>query len=631
MISSWKSGAVFLGKGGNTPGLELFSVDSDETQRIIDLPFPHSAYAIDFESNNGLIAIGSKGGHIYILRYSEQNDEFHQTIQLFQGAPVLSVCWYNHENVIVSDIVGRCIVWCTKSNKPKKLLDVKNGNICALLYLKNKIIFGLSNLGTLHIWEPNTWQLVRTIDVPSPGSISALVKLVFWPAKNGIVYPSRKGKFTYLNIKNYQYKIIHAYENEAYAGTIWKDNLVTAGLFDSEIQVWHNSLKTPVSRFKTSAGILSMSTFDDQNLGLQSVDAEGSFNIIYIEQGNAEAIVVEGSKHYRIVKKLPSNFIEKIIDKQKIKKAQEISDKIQSENGRVPADQIQLYYDKLDSLGFPHITLLYKARQAESENNISKAIELRNAIIESLPQDNPKICPSLERYAILLEKAWLISEACQAYKQILSIDPSFDLGKRMQELQRYENYLKNNSTIISETDSNINEIIEAHTAVKQFFKGRYLVRKLEEIKCSGATINTELFKQKYEKIKHDYERGFLPEANLECVWMVSKKKIEKCDLITLTVNSAIAKKEIQLALKILSYDSETIIIPLVLFDWRYPKLHKTVNEENQEAAYQIEWLNNHALSAPFIVAQYRAFHMTLQRLITETRSMTGESLHAFRL
>jgi hypothetical protein len=56
-----------------------------------------------------------------------------------------------------------------------------------------------------------------------------------------------------------------------------------------------------------------------------------------------------------------------------------------------------------------------------------------------------------------------------------------------------------------------------------------------------------------------------------------------------------------------------------------------VNEENQEAAYQIEWLNNHALSAPFIVAQYRAFHMTLQRLITETRSMTGESLHAFRL
>ena len=459
----------------------------------------------------------------------------------------------------------------------------------------------------------------------------ACLSALFWPAKNGIIYPSRQGNFTYFNIDNYRCKIMHAYDNEAYAGTIWKDSLVTAGLIDYEIKIWRNSFSNPDSRVKIPAGTISMSATGETNLRLHSVNTDGQFSNIHIDEGNSESEVVHGSTDYRVIKKLPYNFINRIIEQQKIKKAQKISDKIQSENGRSPADQIQLYFDKLDSLGFPHISLLYKARQAESEKNISKAIELRNSIIESLPQDNPQICPSLERYAISLEKAWLISEACQTYNQILSIDPSFDLSERMQKLQRFESHLKNISTIVFETEFNLNEIIEAHTAVRKYFKGRYLVRRLKEIKCSGAIINTELFKQKYEKVKHDYKRGFLPEANFECVWMVSKKKIEKCDLITLTVDSAIAIKEIQLALKILSYDSETIIFPLVLFDWRSPRSHKTVDEENQEAANQIEWFNNHTLSTPFIVAQYRAVHMTLQRLITETKSMAGESSYAFRL
>lgn len=412
---------------------------------------------------------------------------------------------------------------------------------------------------------------------------------------------------------------------------MWKDNLVTAGLVDCKIKIWKNNLQIPDSGYSTPAGIISMIATGDKTPILHTVNTKGALTIIHMRQGRFEPFKELKSNNYRMVRGLSRNFFKEIIEKQKRDKARKISDKIQIKMGHVSSDQIQQYFDELDSLGFPHLSLLFQAQQADSTNEFAKAIELRSLIIKTLPHDNPNICPSLEKLATALEKAWLIPEACETYRRILSIDPNYNLDSGIQHLEQYENCLKETLPCIIEPDIELKEVILSYTAIGKLFKGRYLIKKLEGIKCGNANIDPGLFRMKYENIRHDYDEGSLPKALPECVWMISRNKIEKVDLVTFSGDTASTIKGIQLALEIISFRSETTIIPIILFDWQSPSLLETVDEENTKAATQFDWIINNKLSTPYIISQYRAAHMTLRRLFTERRSQAEESAHAFRL
>jgi hypothetical protein len=237
----------------------------------------------------------------------------------------------------------------------------------------------------------------------------------------------------------------------------------------------------------------------------------------------------------------------------------------------------------------------------------------------------------LEKYAALLKKAWHIIEACEVYRRILTIDPMYHLDEKIQNLEIYEQHLNDVETCIIEPDIELTEIIKSSTAIGKLFKGRYLIRKLDKVKYSQAEINPDLFVNKYEKNCHDYKGAKLPTAMHECVWMISRDKVEKSNLVTFLEDKSSAIQGLQFALEIITCASETVVIPELFFDRRNPSLQEPIDEVNRNASIQLDRIIKNNLSTPYIISHHRAANMILRRLFTEKISHIGESTHAFRL
>ena len=62
MNSIWQPDIAFLGAGGNKPRVEAISAETGETWKLVEFPPEHSAYALDLSSEDGSLAIGTKGG-----------------------------------------------------------------------------------------------------------------------------------------------------------------------------------------------------------------------------------------------------------------------------------------------------------------------------------------------------------------------------------------------------------------------------------------------------------------------------------------------------------------------------------------------------------------------------------------
>ena len=147
MNFTWQPYIAFLGAGGNNPRVEAINTDSGEIKKFIELPPMHSAYALDIDIERGTLAVGIKGGLVYIIN-SDQNLEDEAPLQyetLVQGAPILSVCWINKSILVASDIAGRCLLWDTDRESSPQPLETMEGVICSLLNLPDDKLAGFSS------------------------------------------------------------------------------------------------------------------------------------------------------------------------------------------------------------------------------------------------------------------------------------------------------------------------------------------------------------------------------------------------------------------------------------------------------------------------------------------------------
>ena len=81
--------AFFLGTGGNEPRVSIFDNQNLKVQPGMPLPPNHSAYVIDVNSENSIVAIGTKGSKAFIINGSQEPFKDTHAIprQLSQGAP----------------------------------------------------------------------------------------------------------------------------------------------------------------------------------------------------------------------------------------------------------------------------------------------------------------------------------------------------------------------------------------------------------------------------------------------------------------------------------------------------------------------------------------------------------------
>ena len=104
-------GRVFLGTGGTDPGISCFNVDDGTVNRVMQSPMGHSVYAIDIHNDCEEISFGTKGGYLYQLPDSADQEGQLAATKIIQGAGVLSVCALDSMRVATSDAAGRCFIW----------------------------------------------------------------------------------------------------------------------------------------------------------------------------------------------------------------------------------------------------------------------------------------------------------------------------------------------------------------------------------------------------------------------------------------------------------------------------------------------------------------------------------------
>jgi WD40 repeat protein len=621
----WEPDIAFIGAGGNNPRVEIFRAGSPKSIKLIELPPHHSAYAMDLQWEKGLLAIGTKGGLIYVLDGTQNQNlgEADQIHKMVQGAPVLSVCWINKDILAVSDTAGRCFLWYMNTEMPPQHLESVKGVICCLLIFEDGILAGLSTKGTLHFWHPVKGQLIRTIDVPIPPPISALVQMVYWPSEGTLVFPAQKGCLTVFNISTESIETIEAHKGDVYAISVWEKGLMAAGMMDGRLKIWSTGTQQPDGEFQVPTGVISMAATGVDPCQVLLVESEGTVGVFAFEQNRLQPVKRLAGKGYRVVCGLSFGRIKIYYDQQRKEKACQLKNEILMKIGREPDEVIENYHSKLKDLGFEHISLALRAEQADAKEDIVESIRIRSSLVNMLPQDDPNSFSSMEKYASLLEKAGHIPEAYAIYQHILGIDPNYPLNTQIDLLKGIVDLLYDKLKWVIDPDITINQIIQSSTIIGKKFAGRYLFKKLKPVQCGQAIISSGLIAKKYEQIRLESGNKNLPQVVNEQIWWISRTKFEQAKLLTFSSNSNNSLKGLQFAIEVINNGMGIMVIPAILFDWRDTQLNGIIEKENETASKQLAHILKSASSRPYIAATHKMINQALRRLLTENTSRKG--------
>jgi|GEM_PF-1080484 hypothetical protein len=617
----WQPGTIFLSGGTDDPRVTTFDIDSNETRRLLELPPSGSAYSIDMDPEGNLLAVGTRGGWVYVLG-SDQGESPDESIvkqRLVQGASVLSICWVNQSTIAVSDTAGRCLLWQANRDEPPKVLADIEGVICSLLTLADGVLVGLTSTGKLYFWEPFEGELIQTVDVPYPPPISGLLRMVYWTAGNSLVFPGAGGNLTFFDIEKQCVRSIDAHKGDFYAISLWNDELLTVGMEDCRIKIWRPGSSQSSISIHVPETVICSCVADSRSAQLLLVGKNGTADLYSLKGDELRLVTRVSGKGYRIAVVPGSEKMQALFVQQDTAEIERIICEIQESLGRVPADTIDKLHERLIELHYEHVSLAIRAEQADKNGDIVKGIQFSYSLLRIVPKDNPNICISMEKYAGLLEKACHIEEADAVCSHILNIDPNYAFILETDKLAHLSKLVRDENCVI-EPDIPINQIIESATAIGKQFVGRFVIKELKPEENDRVRLNPELIAKKYEEIRLESNREALPSASTERVWWLSREKADAAFLVTFGDGHSNEIKRLQFALKVFNGSHGTVAVPVILFDCRNVETSESFVKENEKIAKWFNYIKNKDFSTPFLSDVHKTLRLTLRRLVTENLS-----------
>jgi hypothetical protein len=617
---AWPLDIMFLGAGGKEPRFDAL-MGSGETRRLLEFPPMHSAYAISIESEGGSIAVGTKGGLVYILSgYAAQKaDAPARYCQLAQGAPVLSACWICKSLLAVSDTARRCLLWDTIQKEFLQSLETGGETICSLVNLTDGLLAGLSTNGKLLFWQPREGRLVKKTDGPPPPITSALVQMVYWPAQHALAYPARNGNLTLVSPEKNAHRELTAHRGAFYAISAFGENLLTVGKGDGRIKVWEAGPDKPRHDFQGVEEVISAAALGNQPTKLLLVDARGIANAFTLEDGEFRHLGRVPGEDYRAAVVPSPERIQALYAKRQEEEVRRIVSEIQEGVERVPGEDITRLHSRLTELGYEHVSLALRAEQAEKNGKIIEALEFYFGLVRILPQDNPSIFAFMERYAASLKKAWHLPEADAVRRRILDFDPNYQFNACPNNLGEAADLVRGENWVI-EPDIPMEDVIESANVIGKRLIGRYAMRLEAPQSCCRVLLTPEMIAEKYERVRRESGKKRLPGATTERVWWISREEYDEVQLVPFGDGATNTIKGLQFAVQVSCVELDTVVTPVVLFDWRAVLPGETVEEGNKRASEALKHIKKKSSSNPYLSAVHVALEQALERLVTQKRS-----------
>lgn len=613
------SNIAFMGAGGDDPRVDILNPDTGEVRLHMKLPPMHTVYAVAFE--RGVFAAGTRSGSLRLQDggFDIQNDTPHDFKEFFQGAPILSVCWCNGSILAASDTTGRCLLWHDKVGRPPIPLDTADGLICSLVKLPNSQLAGCSSEGKIIFWQIPEGRLVRVIDISRPPSVSALIRMVYWTSEQILVCPGTGGQLNLCDLEKFQTRHLEAHQGDFYAVSLWDESLLTLGMEDGRLRLWKNGQDRPIKDIHAPKGIISMAVSGYSPARILMVNVEGKASIYTVGQDGLQQVAHVHGKDYRVIAAQNSEKIRIFEARKREKAANEILNIIRKNMARGSMVCLEEEHSKLINLGYEHISLAIRAEQAAREENIPKAIGLYASLMGYLPVNQPNSFPSMEKYAAMLEKSWHIPEAKSIYETILRTNPQSPVREKLNKLARIEKIIQKKSWAI-EPDISVDTLIESASILEKRFAGKYVLNKLSAKSCTGVSLNPEMIASRYDQIRRENGNGKMPAVEISRLYWISKKDTEQREFVVIGDNATNDINRLKYVLQIFCDGLNTLIIPVILFDWQYHRKGTSAQEGNHKASEIFNRMRSNDLCNTYLTAVHKGVDHVLRRLITENRS-----------
>lgn len=610
---------LFLGTGGQHPGVWAVGSDAGPPECLSELTPGHSVYAIDMDTENGLVAFGDRAGRIELWQWPPRADTSAPAPirALLQGGPVLSVCLLEGSRLASTDSMGRCLLWppLCGSEVPESL-TCDGGRLCSLLRLPDGQMLGLSSGGGLFVWDVLGRRLLHAIKSPRPPAKLALVRPRFWPAKHAIVYPAEGGGLVSYDLHTRKLKVASAHSREWYTLLVEGDRLYTIGRSDGTLRVWDGLGKRASFQGRAPRGVIAgevLAQIPERYLLVSETGEAG----IYELAGDALQLCRRLDGHgYRTVAGPEAQIREAVRQSQRVARAANLKEQILARIEAGTMEGVEALYQELVGLGFEALSLGLRAREAARRGDIVGELRVRYRLARLLPSGSRRGVASIGRYAELLVQTWRLAEA----EAVCARLPAGDGNPATQNwLEMAAEILRGKEWVV-EADLPLPVLIESATAVEAPFVGCWVIDVADSIPFRRGGLSARILAAKYEEVREQDKREGLPTAELRSLCWVSRKTARQTEAVLFNSPCGGDGVRVRLAIEVQDYGIPKVLVPSLLMEVCAEHEGGSVAEHNGRALLVCAQACESEQIDPWIQEVYRLVHVALSRLHTKAVS-----------
>jgi hypothetical protein len=532
VFSDGSQNLVTLGSGGPAPRVEVYHEDSGYLEEVIVLPRRHSVYAADRTAGGALVVGTRKGRLLWITLGGGPGSPAARLVHACdQGAPVLSINFVTEDRIVVSDSNCHCSEWQRGSSAADRQFDTGHQVICSFLALDASNVVGLAATGNLLFWRTDQGEPVRTIRTIAPPPMSALVRLLYWPAADALIWPAGSGEVICYTLSQGDLYRFQAHEGEFYAITLLGNELITVGLQDARLKRWQAGRDIPLHQQDVPAGVISATTSVGVNTALFLVTKAGDAHLYRpdSERWKYERRI-EGTD-YRMALGSNAESLEALAARRRAMEAVQLLQSLATPLAADNRGSAAAGHQRLAELGYGHYSLALRARQAHQSDDVLEALRLYKTLYGLLPDDDANACDWLAEYADVLEGLGLFTSARSCYQRIGELSGCRVATERVRGLTAKLTALRTGLCML-EPSVPVPVLLEAAGVV-----GESLCAQLVVDRCELGTYRAELtpasIARKYEQLRQKNGDGALPIG--ECVaatWLNGQSEVwEETELV----------------------------------------------------------------------------------------------------
>lgn len=424
MFETYCINNLFLTAGGSTPAVQHVGADAHVDAEGKGCPLSASAYAIDLNPTQGILACGTRDGTIHLFPMSRdcEGQEPAKPARLLAGRAVTSLCFAAQGSLISADESGRVLQWWAGNNDASQpTLWSLGGEPIYLLGSTGEHIIGLGDKGQILICREAGGLIEARLVGPAPARPITLARPATWALHDGAVvaYPARNGQLVVIKADPPSLYVTAAHEGAWYAAFQVDERLATLGHDDGLIRFWHLASSRPecVDERPALHNAIDAEVFGAGSAQGVAVLSDGRAIRFGITRDSFVHLGAVPGNDFRAVVGTSVNAQRAFEIGQRQLRANELQDWIAASLDSDGDADLREAFDELESLGAEAVSLALKAHQAMRNGDLLLELKLRHRLVRLLPLESPDAQPTRERYIVLLLEFGQYEMALEAIDQ----------------------------------------------------------------------------------------------------------------------------------------------------------------------------------------------------------------------